>query len=33
MSSPSKRVLIEYKTLVIKMVEDNITIDIGKNQL
>jgi len=27
---PSKRVLTEYKNLVIKMVEDNVTIDIGK---
>jgi hypothetical protein len=27
---PSKRVLSEYKTLVIKMVEDNVTLDIGK---
>jgi hypothetical protein len=30
MLSPSKRVPNEYKTLVIKMVEDNVTLDIGK---
>jgi hypothetical protein len=30
MLSPSKKVHSEYKNLVIKMVEDNVTIDIGK---
>jgi len=27
---PSNRILNEYKTLVIKMVEDNVTVEIGK---
>jgi hypothetical protein len=30
MLSPSKRVLCEYKTLVVKIVEDSVTIDIAK---
>jgi hypothetical protein len=30
MLSLSKKILSEYKTLVIKMVEDNVTLDIGK---
>jgi hypothetical protein len=30
MLSPSKRVLNEYKTLVVEMAKDNVTIDVAK---